>query len=475
MCYQIIDNYFKNNKYLKKLIENESVKGNYFEEAAKIGLRKYINLPYKIDQSIEIKEIATMEEININDFDYNFLEEENEENQEEEMDIEYSNIQNSENDMVIEDDIKKTEIIKIIPTKIDKEKREELDNFLKQYDLSNKKDSNIIKNSLEWYRQNEIENLYSGEYKIKKSGKNYDGNKTYFLDQRKRTGKILDCGLLYGEKNDKTFIGFQCKCYFDETKSLPEKAKDKDIIKENIKNILINSLYLLNCKITKWYYYLIFHYNPRIKKCNVNKSIIECINGIVEVLFYDPLEKKFYDINHQPLNSLEITDTANLDIKNINFGMISFNISHIYAKKCDIIIDEKIVKKSFIDDFNYLGKNNIDDIINTILNIMKIKNKIYNLKHKIEKLPKIFIFPSYNNIYLYKRNKNKGFIGIKSYKDNKRDEIIKFYDLVESCEINYFENDCQYMYTLYTKRKRSIKKTDSIPKQIQKMELKESI
>ena len=105
---------------------------------------------------------------------------------------------------------------------------------------------------------------------------------------------------------------------------------------------------------------------------------------------------------------------------------------------------------------------------------MEISNETYTLKHKIVKLPKIFTFPSYNNIYLYKRNKNKGFIGVKSYKDNKRDEIIIFYDLVKGCEINYFENDCQYMYTLYTKRKRSIKKTDSIPIQLQKKQLKEN-
>ena len=475
-----VNDYFKNSKYLKKLIENETIKGNYFEEAVKIGLRENIELPLKIDESIEIKEIATMEEINMNDFDYNFLEEQNEEDDddEEKMDIEYSdmnqNIQNIENDMDIEEDIEQANIVKIIPTKIDKEKRKELDNFLKKYNLNNKKNPKVIKNSLEWYRQNEIKNLYSGEYEIKKSGKNYNGDKTYFLDQRKRTGKTLDCGLLYGEKNDKTFIGFQCKCYFDETKSLPKKAKDKDIIKENIKDILINSLYLLNCKITKWYYYLIFYYNPKKKKCNVSESIIEGITGIIEVLFYEPLEKKFYDINHQPLFNLEITDIANLDIKNINFGMISLNISHIYAQKCDIILDEKKVENSFVTDFNYFGKNNIDEIIIRILNIMEISNETYTLKHKIVKLPKIFTFPSYNNIYLYKRNKNKGFIGVKSYKDYRRNEIIKFYDLVKGCEINYFENDCQYMYTLYTKRKRSIKKTDSIPIQLQKKQLKEN-
>ena len=72
-----VDNYFKNEKYAKLLIENETIKGNYFEEAVKIGLKNSIKLPEQIDNTIEVKEIATLEEINKNSLDYYYLEEEN--------------------------------------------------------------------------------------------------------------------------------------------------------------------------------------------------------------------------------------------------------------------------------------------------------------------------------------------------------------------------------------------------------------
>ena len=39
-------------------------------------------------------------------------------------------------------------------------------------------------------------------------------------------------------QNDKTFIGFQMKCYFEETNNLKKRAYDKDIIKNNLKQFL---------------------------------------------------------------------------------------------------------------------------------------------------------------------------------------------------------------------------------------------
>ena len=77
--------------------------------------------------------------------------------------------------------------------------------------------------------------MHKGDYEIKKTDKNYDGNKTYFLEQRKRNGRTLNCGLLFGEKNKKTFYGFQIKCYFEETTIISKKATDKNKIKEKNK------------------------------------------------------------------------------------------------------------------------------------------------------------------------------------------------------------------------------------------------
>ena len=67
-------NYFAKNKYLLDLIENDTVKGDYFEEAVKYGFKNNISLPRKIDSSIVLNEIATMREIDTDEFNYDYLE-----------------------------------------------------------------------------------------------------------------------------------------------------------------------------------------------------------------------------------------------------------------------------------------------------------------------------------------------------------------------------------------------------------------
>ena len=77
---------------------------------------------------------------------------------------------------------------------------------------------------------------------------NYEGEKNYLIDQTKKTGKMLDYALLFGPKNDKTFVGFQIKCYFQETNSIDKKFTDKVLIKKNCQQILFKSMILFNCK-----------------------------------------------------------------------------------------------------------------------------------------------------------------------------------------------------------------------------------
>ena len=258
-----VDDYFKNEKYLKLTIEDETIKGNYFEEAAKIGLKKHIILPKEIDSTIEVEEIAKMREINKNSLDYSYLEEESSQDD--------SSDEMSDENIDLKENIIDTEEAKIKKIKIDKRKnmiidKQEIDTFLKKFNTINCNINPFSSEDIEHYREKEISKLYNGDYYIKKLGKSYDGKNTYFLEQKKRTGKTLDCALLYGEEKKKTFIGFQIKCYFSETTNIPQKAKDKISIKSSIKEILINSMYLLNCKITSWYYYLIFYINKKKKK-----------------------------------------------------------------------------------------------------------------------------------------------------------------------------------------------------------------
>lgn len=469
-----VDNYFKNEKYLKILVENDTVKGNYFEEAVKFGLKNYINLEAKIDNTIEVKEIAKMDEIDKNTFDWYFLEEENvQDDDSNKMNFGNFDMQFSNKSINIEENNLKSDSVKIILKKKKKNDSNELNNILNKFNISDNDENNILENSIEWHRRNEISKLLEGEYIKKKTGTNYDGSKTYFLEQKKRTGKTLDCGYLYGEEKQKTFIGFQIKCYFESTNSLPQKAKDKIIIKENIKEILVNSMLLLNCKITSWYYYLIFYINKKNKKCNVNKSIIAQIQGFIEILYYDPLNKKFYDINGKILKQLKLSDKANLDKMNINYGMISFNINNIYEQNCNIIIGKEIVESKFLNDFAFLNQTSIDDIINCILKRMDITKEIYSLKHRIETLPRIPIFPSFKYIYLCKRKSVRGFLGIKTIKDMNETELIKSYDLFYNTEVNFIELDFEYFYALEKKGKPNPNFNSPIPAKLKVKRLKE--
>ena len=452
-----VDDYFKNEKYLKLTIEDETIKGNYFEEAAKIGLKKHIILPKEIDSTIEVEEIATMREINKNSLDYSYLEEESSQDD--------SSDEMSDENKDLKEDIIDTEEAKIKKIKIDKRKnikidKQEIDTFLKKFNTINCNINPFSSEDIEHYREKEISKLYNGDYYIKKLGKSYDGKNTYFLEQKKRTGKTLDCALLYGEEKKKTFIGFQIKCYFSETTNIPQKAKDKISIKSSIKEILINSMYLLNCKITSWNYYLIFYINKKRKNCNVDKSLIDELKNNIEVIYYDPVDKKFYDINKNIITNLKLTPIANLDNIRISFSEISINPIVLYQQKAQIIEEEKI-EENFKKDFEYLNQKNVDNIIKKILSIMEVKEGIYELKYQIGKLPRIILSPSINYIFLYKRNNNEGFIGIKCMKDENNEPAHYCYDLKNEKEINFIEIDCLYFYTLQRIRPEKIYKSPS--------------
>ena len=190
----------------------------------------------------------------------------------------------------------------------------------------------------------------------------------------------------------------------------------------------------------------------------------------VEIIYYNPLNKKFFDINKKPLDKLELTINANLDNFKLTFGMISLNLKNLYDTKCQLIIGRENIEKSFKEDFGYLTPKskvkNIDDIIKAILDIMEIKDEKYILKHKIEKLPGLFINPSYDYVFLYKRKNNTGFLGVKTFKDEKKNEVVKIYDLKEKIKVDFFEYSCEYFYTLFKKRKPRLDLLNPIPNKL---------
>ena len=463
-----VNDYFEKEKYLEKLIENLTVRQNYFEEAVKFGLKNYIKLPLQIDYIIEVKDITNLEEINKKSIDYYNLDDNSLEDDLDKLNIQENiyNTQNPGDKMNGQCAAKEKEKVILKKETNSRINKEELDKFLKEYNIVLNNSSCLIENTLVWHQNKIIKELYEGNYEIKKSGKNYDGNKTYFLEQRKRTGRTLDCGLLFGEKNNKTFYGFQIKCYFEETKSISKKATDKDTIKEKIKEILINTMFLLNCRITSWHYFLIFYYNKDKQRCNVSPEVIN-LSKNVEILYYDPLNKRFLNKEKKHLEILEKSYDSNLDLVNINLGKNLINLK-ISNKNIFRLVNDENLEKAFKNDLKFLVSNNqvksVNNIINLILNIMEVNTGKYNLIKKIVDLPLVPMFPSYNSIFVYKKNKKNEFLGLKTINDENGKEILKIYDLNNKKEISVIENNYEYFYLLEQKEiRRPDRSKDPIP------------
>ena len=329
-------------------------------------------LQNKFDYTLEVKEINSIEKIDSTSLYLDYLEddyekdemvdeveeEEEKDEREEEKKVEEHFYQEEENLNEENGMNKKENIIEMDIDSKDCNSMMNLDDLLEKFSVNNDNKRNNDLENLENYRQKEIERLKKNKDKKYKISKNYNGNETFLIRQKLKKGRVIDCAYLTGEQNDKIFIGFQMKCYFEDTNNLKKRAYDKDIIKNNLKQLLINSMYLLNCKISHWYYYLIFYINKEHVKYNVKDSIIQKYKGGIEILFYDPLEKIFYDCDKKILTELPKTENADLDIRKKCLEMYELN-----SKINNYSIQNKIeIKNSFVKDFEFTVENNEENM-----------------------------------------------------------------------------------------------------------------
>ena len=202
-----VNDYFIKEKYLKSFIENDSVKGDYFEFAVKEGIKNnYIILPDKINYSIMLEDICTMKIIEDNK-EEDYLEEEK-----------IDEVFSKNNKILLEyDDLEQIE-----ETSLESETNNNLkENYFHQDEnniikkLLNNFDidleSKIIEDDIENYRRKEINKIIEGKEEINISKIKYNGNRNYLIDQKKKKGRMLDYAFLYGDKKNKIFIGFQIK------------------------------------------------------------------------------------------------------------------------------------------------------------------------------------------------------------------------------------------------------------------------
>ena len=509
-------NYFKNETYKKDLIRNKLVKGEYFEAAVKYALTN-IKFPENKDyKCLIVDEIASMNKIisdknnyfeenddntnieEITENNANNLMSENAEpinnilknknNKEEDDDNDdnkeekfepiniIDNINDNNEDLDLEEDIIYQDNEEKIDLIVEKEKDEEsqktftnarFEKLLKKFGVKEKKSFDetglsefaiLYSKTIDDYRIDEIQKQRKKQQIFEENDIN--GNESIFLDQLSKYGKTLDYAYLYGKKGNKKFIGFQMKCYF-ENSDLDDKFCKKYEIKKSIQKILVNSMKLLNCKITEWYYYLIFYFNPKYKNENISiKNINKCEFNKIAYIFYDPIKQKFYKRKERRLFAIKeliLTDNANLDYNVMDLDKFEFLLPKIKEEAMEEVkIKAQVQKDSFIKDLSKTleigkGKPDIKEILSEIKTRINLKDcEIYfNAKRSFNKY---LIAPKTDSyISLYKMKEQNGFIDFiaimlengvpKSYKISTGEAVNNIYD--------YLNEHADYYYSLY--------------------------
>ena len=268
--------------------------------------------------------------------------------------------------------------------RIVKEKIRETDNF-----LPIKIDYNLLTNKIIDF--SEIENEYLNVHNYIKDNLN-ENDKNYFLgrkknkdfesnefkngniliDQKMINGPVIDLGFMYGQKNNKTFIGFQMK-FYDRKSRMTSKDKKKFNKKEILKSLkkMNSKLDDYDIKIENFHYFFISFYDS--ENNYFNKSFFnDCNKKGIEHLFYDPIKKLFFDYKFEQYKNINLNEKTNLSENEINPSCI-FYIKHVK------LINDLSIKYLNLDEdnifFKYLSKN---------ICINLIKNKYLNIIKKID-------------------------------------------------------------------------------------------
>lgn len=185
-------------------------------------------------------------------------------------------------------------------------------------------------------------------------------------------GPVIDLGFMYGQKNNKTFIGFQMK-FYDRKSRMTSKDKKKFNKKEILKSLkkMNSKLDDYDIKIENFHYFFISFYDS--ENNYFNKSFFnDCNKKGIEHLFYDPIKKLFFNYKFEQYKNINLNKKTNLSENEINPSCI-FYIKHVK------LINALSIKYLNLDEdnifFKYLSKN---------ICINLIKNKYLNIIKKID-------------------------------------------------------------------------------------------
>ena len=475
--------------YIEESEEDNSEKEE--EEEEKDIQDKLINIA-SIKKILQRKELNNInenvkEEMNKNEHESINIEEENNNNDEkgkEEFEIEEGE-DDEEEEINVNENYNLENIKEIKEEKDMDDKREvankELDKLLKAFKVKTDKKSLkeeglsdnaiLLLKDIEDYRIDEINEQLCKEEVIDKS--NFNGNESIFLDQLSKWGKALDSAYLYGNKNDKVFLGFKMKCNFLKQKSLilmnlkNNNAFNKNYIKKSCRKILVNSMKLFNCKITKWYYYLIFYYNPKNINENINKKYLDkCDENNICYFFYEPKEKIFFikgKKRYIKIKGVKINAKANLDIDFIDVNKFAFEIPA--KSKLEIGKNFKEMKESFRKDliktFKMEENSSISDVLDKIkLSINALDYSLYFQAKCV--FNKGLICPKYENYVLLYKKKNEEKDKIDFIAALLENQVVKYIELSSKTILNHIydviDEDSKYYYCLFKAKEIKIRK-----------------
>ena len=314
-----------------------------------------------------------------------------------------------------------------------------------------------IKNKIKRIIKIPIKKKLKNEEKDKEKEK-YNGNENLLIDQTNPSGQIVDYAFLFGKKDDKKLLLFQMKCYSSKT-NLEEIFLNKNCIKYELSDLLINSIKLFNVKIKEWHYILVFYYNDKDNLINNVglKTLISCKNKEIEYILFNPVDDIYYIGEN---NNIKISEKKDLDLLTMksNLDKFSFtnmlNIINIGRFNNNIFNDnskEEYLKglSKFYEDFQKININ-----FDCLQKEFDVKNLKYFCHFKIEN---DIISPREKFIFLYKKKNSNYFIGLKNISTGIicidleiKKNIEKYFDLIDY--------DYNFTYVLYFDDKKASKR-----------------
>ena len=440
--------FFQNGDWLKEEA-NSNIKGHFFEKSVINRIKeKKITFEQNYDMVIKLNEICSMDfEIkdklkealkNIISFDEHNINENDITNLEEEEDEIKDDIPKLNQGKKNKNDSNK--ISSIIEKRLDMTKNiidenyNIVENDLKKF-LSDKtyKDNLLDINDFKHY----INSFEKIDNKKRERIKGYENN-SILIEQEKINGRCIDMAMIWKTNENKNiFIGFQMKCFREDTKGGNASKISKMLIKCNYIDILMNSEELLGITIDEWHYIMILFYYHKSNEINeiCRYLVNKCITNRIKYIFYEPIEEKFYDNELKEIKNVYklLDENSNLDYggnlteveKNLNK---SPGINFLGKKKLlssDLIRENKEELKSF-KTFLSSKKHSFLKLRKEIEDIFIDINKI-TFAGKMSTKELDLLTPDVGSIFCYGGKNNDILIMIKT--DEK--SAVKYYNLTQ--------------------------------------------